>query len=228
MSIDNKAVSLAKYIGTLTDFRFVEPEIPYSHMGATITDAMLQPGIIYDTVVKPRVEKIRADYPEAKTTTGFLKVLDKNDPKKLLNWRDSEKPSRILEVSKFFAQEGIETEVQLRTWLEKEENIAKLDEVRGVGMKTIEYFRFLSGADTSAIDRHLLNFLKIAGIGVSGYVEAKGVIDRTADLIGKNRSLLDHSIWKYMSEKKLRGDSVKERACCNGLNRKRDWQYKIV
>jgi hypothetical protein len=209
MGTDNKARSLAKYIGTLVDFKYVEAEIPYNHMGATITDAMLQPGIKYETVVKPRVEKIYENYPEAKTTSGFLKVLDKNDPKKLLNWLDSEKPSRILEVAKFFAQEGIETEAQLKTWLEKEENIAKLDEVRGVGNKTIDYFRFLSGTPTSAIDRHLLNFLKKAGISVSGYVEAKEVINKTADLIGKNKSLLDHSIWKYMSEKKDRGRSCK-------------------
>lgn len=202
MSTENKAKKLAEYIDTLKDFKYVEPEIPYFHMGATITDAMLQSGIKYKTVVKPRVEKIHHNYPEAKTTSGFLNVIEKIGPRKLFSWRDSEKPRRIYEVAKFFSQEGIEIEAQLKNWLEKEQNTTKLDAVRGVGNKTIDYFKFLSGTSTSAIDRHLLNFLKKAGININCYTEAKEVINRTADLIGKDKSLLDHSVWKYMSEKK--------------------------
>lgn len=209
MSTNSKARLLAEYIGTLTDFRYVEPEIPYNHMGATITDAMLQSGIKYETVVKPRVKKIHDSYSEAKTTSGFLKVIERMDLKNLLEWHDSEKPRRILEVTEFFVQEGIETEAQLKTWLEKNQNIAKLDAVRGVGNKTIDYFRFLSGTSTSAIDRHLLNFLRKAGISINGYLEAKDVINSAADLIGKDRSLFDHSIWKYMSEQKERNCSSK-------------------
>jgi hypothetical protein len=209
MSINNKAQILARYIGTLPDFLYVKPDIPYNHMGATITDAMLQPGINYKTVVRPRVEKIRDNYPKAKTTSGFLEIIKKIGLKKLLDWQDSEKPRRILEVTKFFAQEGIETEAELKNWIEEAQNSAKLDAVRGVGNKTIDYFRFLSGTPTTAIDRHLLSFLKIAKINVRGYPEAKEVINKTADLIGKDKSLLDHSIWKYMSEKKARGCSGK-------------------
>jgi hypothetical protein len=204
MSIISKARRLTKYIDTLTDFKYVEPEIPHNHMGATITDAMLQSGIKYETVVKPRVDRIYDNYPEAKTTSGFLKVIERIDLKNLLDWHDSEKPRRILEVTKFLAKEGIETEIQLKEWLERNQNIAKLDSVRGVGNKTIDYFRFLSGTPTSAIDRHLLNFLKKAGISISGYTEAKEVINSAADLIGKDRSLFDHSIWLYMSKKKER------------------------
>lgn len=221
LSIHDKAKSLAKYIGTLLDFSYVEPEIPYDHMGATITDAMLQSGLNYKTVVEPRVKTIYKKHPEAKTTSGFLKLLNRIDPKMLLNWKDSEKPNRILKVVDFFVKEGIETERQLKAWLEKETNIAKLDNVRGVGNKTIDYFRILSGISTSAIDRHLLNFLNEAGVHVDSYIEAKEVINRTADLIGKDKSLLDHSIWKYMSEKKARD------ALCTDWNllRKRALSY---
>lgn len=207
MSPNDKAKSLAEYIDTIWDFKYVEPEIPYNHMGATITDAMLQSGIKYETVVKPRVRKIYDNYPEAQTTSGFLKVIERIGTKKLLDWQDSEKPRRIFEVTIFFAQEGIETEAQLKTWLEKEENTIKLDKIRGVGNKTIDYFRLLSGISTSAVDRHLLNFLINANIIVSNYFEAKEVINRTADLIGKDRSLLDHSIWEYMSKKNKDRDS---------------------
>ncbi len=202
MSVDNKANSLAKYINTLSGFSYVAPEIPYNHMGATISDAILQSGLNYKTVVKPRIDGILAKYPEAKTTSAFLRILNQIGANKLLRWRDSEKPNRILALANLFISEGIETESQLRTWLEDEEHIASLGKLRGVGNKTIDYLRLLSGISTSAIDRHLLGFISEAGINVSGYSEAKDVINRTADLIGKDKSLLDHSIWKYMSEKK--------------------------
>jgi hypothetical protein len=44
---------------------------PYGHMGATLTDAILQQGIDYTTVVEPRVNNILTTYPEAKATTQF-------------------------------------------------------------------------------------------------------------------------------------------------------------
>jgi hypothetical protein len=41
----------------------VSSGLPYGHMGATLTDAVLQSGISYETVVLPRVERILRDYP---------------------------------------------------------------------------------------------------------------------------------------------------------------------
>jgi hypothetical protein len=203
MNVDNKAKSLARYISTLPDFSYVEPDIPYNHMGATIIDAILQPGLNYKAVVKPRIDEILEKYPDAKTTSTFLKILNEIGPNKLLRWQDSEKPNRVLELVDLFISEGIENEKQLEIWLEDEENIALLDKVRGVGNKTIDYLKLLSGnRSTTAIDRHLLGFISEAGISVNGYSEAKEVINGAADLIGKDKSLLDHSIWKYMSEKK--------------------------
>ena len=43
-------------------------------MGATITDAVLQAGLRYETVVWPRVQHVMT-IPEAATTSGFLAVL---------------------------------------------------------------------------------------------------------------------------------------------------------
>ena len=205
----DKAESLAKYIGNLSNFRLVNPEYPYNHMGATITDAMLQPGLNYKTVVEPRVKELLEKYPEAKTTSGFLALLKQVNIKVLLKWEDSEKPNRILKVVDFFVKEGIEKEKQLRTWLENETNIAKLDNIRGIGNKTIDYFKMLSGIQTSAIDRHLINFLNEACIHVNGYSEAKEVINKTAEYMKIDKSLLDHSIWKYMSTKRNTDGSCK-------------------
>jgi len=201
MTAEKNAELLKAYIRNLPDFKILKPNYPYSHMGATITDAMLQAGTTWETVVKPRVLKLRDNYPEAKTTTGFLKLLEKIGQRKLLEWNDSEKPDRILAVTRFFIKEEIETEADLKTWLENEANIVRLKELRGIGNKTADYFKILSGISTSAVDRHLVKFLKRAGIsiGANYYAETREIINRTADKMKINKSVFDYSIWKYMS-----------------------------
>jgi len=199
VSVESKARILCEYIGSVGDFSYVEPEPLHRHMGAIITDVILQSGLNFETVVKPRVQKI-LNLPEAATTSGFLKIIEKTGLNALLDWRDAEKPRRVIEVTKLFAREGVETPEQLKVWLENGENVAKLDAVKGVGSKTLDYFRFLSGIPTAAVDRHMLNFLKKASISVSGYNEAKNVINHAADILGKNRCCLDQSIWTYMSK----------------------------
>jgi len=199
MMIKDKVNLLVNYIRSLSDFKIIEPDIPYRHMGATITDAMLQPGTTWETVVSPRVQKLRHNYPEAKTTTGFLKLLERIGSRELLEWKDSEKPNRVLSIAHFFAKEGIETEADLKTWLENEANIERLKELRGIGNKTTDYFKILSGIPTAAVDRHLIEFLKRAGVNTNSYSEAREIINKCAEQMGINKSVLDHSIWKYMS-----------------------------
>ena len=200
MSVEDKAKTLVKYVNTLPDFQIVDPGYPYNHVGATITDAMLQAGINYERVVRPRVDLVHKN-PQAKTTSGFLKLLESSDPHSLLNWK-GEKPNRILKVTKLFISENIETEQQLKLWLTEEKNVQKLRNVKGVGDKTLDYFKMLSGMHTSAIDRHLRNFLNLAGIQVKSYLEAQEVINRAATQLNVKESRFDHSIWKYMSKGK--------------------------
>ena len=77
MSINEKAHVLVKYIESLNDFKIIE-DIGgnYNHMGATITDSILQAGTKYDTVVKPKVQNLRNLYPEVRTTSDFQKLID--------------------------------------------------------------------------------------------------------------------------------------------------------
>ncbi len=203
MSFEEKVDMLVKYSKSLKDFNIVKPEIPYNHMGATITDAMLQAGTTWETVVKPRIKNLLS-YPEARTTTGFLSLLEREGIKRLLRWDDDEKPHRILKVACFFETEKIETETDLKTWLKNDDNILKLKKLRGIGNKTADYFKILVGISTSAIDRHLIEFLKQAGnnISINNYRELQKIINKAAEKMKIDKSTLDHSIWKYMSTKK--------------------------
>lgn len=71
MTQDEAPARLAEYIRRLADFRLERsPAGNYNHMGATITEMILQAGIDYRSVVVPRVQNILRRYPEAATAGG--------------------------------------------------------------------------------------------------------------------------------------------------------------
>jgi thermostable 8-oxoguanine DNA glycosylase len=84
----------------------------------------------------------------------------------------------------------------------------KLRSVKGIGPKTIDYFKILVGVSTSAIDRHLLNFLALAGLLPCGYREAQTVINAAADILSIDRAYFDHSIWQFMSKRAAVSDTA--------------------
>lgn len=201
MDIDSKGLALAEYTRSLSDF-VIQTEIDkYDHMGALIVDAVLQAGIHYDTVVKPRVLKVQNEFPTAKTTTGFLRVLSLHGSEEILNFH-GDKPMRVMEVASFLRYERLETVQELAIWLEVKGNREKIMGIKGIKDKTVDYMEILAGGETNAIDRHLLNFLQAANIPFAGYEDAQTIVTRAAQLLGVSVAHYDHSIWTYMSQSK--------------------------
>jgi predicted house-cleaning noncanonical NTP pyrophosphatase (MazG superfamily) len=206
ISVDTSSTSeslsqkLAAYIRSIPELSENSGMEAYTHMGAVLTDAILQAGLNYEHVVLPRVNKIKA-IPLAKTTSGFLAVLESNGADKLLNWSNTEKPARLLAITRFFQAEKVETTEELRIWLQNDENKPRLKQQRGVGDKTADYFKILVGISTSAVDRHLIKFLEEAGMPVQTYQEAQMLIHAAADIVGVDYAELDHNIWKFMSSR---------------------------
>lgn len=202
--IDEKAAILADFIRDLNvDFVLRDVMESYGHMGATITDAILQAGMNYENVVIPRTTKLKKLYPEAKTTTGFLRVLERIDPSELLEFKKgSKKLTWIVEATKFFVERCVETEEDLSTWLKDENNIKALRKLNGVGPKTSDYFKILVGMNSGAVDVHVTDFLSWAKIYETDYQVKKAILEQAADILKYSRNSLDHSIWWYVVEKK--------------------------
>ena len=97
------ANTLSHYIETLLDFEILEDVATgYDHMGALIVDSVLQAGINYKTVVVPRVERVLTAYPEdAKTTSGFERVLMLEGATNLLDWSLDRKMNTLVDVTRF-------------------------------------------------------------------------------------------------------------------------------
>jgi hypothetical protein len=194
------ADALLHYLNALGDF-VLEPAMnPYHHVGATLTDAILQAGLSYETVVRPRVQRVQR-IPEASTTTGFLTVIRREGIAEVLRgWsEENRKPKTLVAVLELLAADGVESEDQLREWLTTPANRDKLRKVHGVGPKTIDYLQILVGAQSVAPDVHLLRLLSLAGVPSLSYEEAREIVCCTADRMGVPRATLDHSIWRYMS-----------------------------
>ena len=202
---EKKALLLSGYIRLLDSLTIVDYfDGNYNHMGATISDAILQAGTKYETVVRPRIEGILEIYAEAATTSAFWQLLKEKGPKTVLRWNDDEKPNRVVEFTKYLLEEGIETEKELGEWISSESNKTRLLQLRGIGPKTIDYIKILAGLQTVAVDQHLYALLREAGIEAASYEEARDILNHTADIMGTERVLLDHSIWQYMSNRKKR------------------------
>lgn len=193
---------LAQFVQEIANFEiYTKIDGNYDHIGAIIADAVLQANNKYATNVKPRIVRIITEYPNIKTTSGLTKLLQSIEVADFLNWRGIERTKRFKLVLDLFTTEGIETQENLREWLLIDFNLTKLRSIKGIGPKTVDYFKILSGIQTSAIDRHLLKFLEMAGIQPISYAHAQSIINTTADLLEVERACFDHSIWQFMSKR---------------------------
>ena len=198
------ALRLKEYIDTIDNFHFIEPEVcPYKdHIGALFTDAILQAGVNYRSVVRPRVERVLVRFPEAETVSSFSKVLNRYGVSNVLNWNNAAKIRRMEDLVSFCMFHSIETANDLTHFLNSEAGEEQLKEINGIGNKTCDYMKRLLGFDTVAVDRHIREFLMDADIIYDDYFEIKEVVEFAADFMDMARRKLDYSIWSYMSHKR--------------------------
>ena len=202
MSIEsNNVLKLLSFIlENSHKFEEVTQRTPYYHMGATITDSILQAGLNYRHVVYPRIVNLLTNFYEYKTTTDFIILFQTIPLGKLINWRNELKLNRIIQTSWLLFNNQVENEDQLSTWLNDNSNINKLLEIKGIGPKTIDYLKMLSGQQAIAIDRHLFKFIELAGVIVRTYDEANALYCNVAEKLNIQKYELDKKIWSYMAK----------------------------
>ena len=194
MTAKERAKALIAYLQSLPSFEIVERD-SYDHMGAIITDTMLQAGVSYNAV-RMRRDKVRG-HKEAGTTSGFLSLLDRQiSVGEFLDW-GGRKPHWVLGLARFLKDEGVETKGDLQAWLEVGRNRNRLLALEGIGLKTRDYLLKLADVGGVAIDRRWAKCLKAAGIAYRDYEDAKLIVEMAADGMGVNPSALDTSVWRH-------------------------------
>ena len=191
---------LADFIRALPNFTLCDKiDGDYDHVGATLADAVLQANNNYERNVRYRIDRIRKEYADYTTLSDLDRLLGQITLQEFLKWNGTRKPTTMLRLLDVLRDEGVDTEKDIRDWLEKDENRAKLLEIRFIGKKTVDYLGILVGRQAAAMDRHLFEFLRRAEIPGCNYENAQTIIHQAADLMNMPRSHLDHSIWRYMS-----------------------------
>ncbi len=198
--LSDNVEALVGYIRSLSDFTINDTlGGTDDHVGAIVVDAILQSGINYQQVVKPRVDRLRADFPEARTTSGFLALAERIGLSTLIRWNGEVKTRAILNVARFLRDEGVETRADLRAWLESSANVERLKQLRGIGNMTADYFRMLAGIETIAPDGLINGFVGRAGLKASSYHDTREMLEQVARRLCVSPIALGFSIWEYMA-----------------------------
>lgn len=194
-----RIVAAIRYLIDLTELP--SSEAAYHHMGALIVDASLQAGLSYSTVVAPRVDRVLTAWPSADTTSRFLDCCLRWGLVDVLQWTHPEKLQRALRLTMLLRSARVETVQDLAQWAPSAEGRRALLGTSGIGPKTADYIAGLAGAPSVAIDRHLVNFAREAGVSALEYEALADLYRSAACELGVALSALDRAIWAAMAER---------------------------
>ena len=174
------------------------------HMGAVLADSVLQAGLNYEKVVKPRITSILETFPHASTINTLIEVIEIEGSAKFLRWEHGEKIARFDSLVTFIAEAKIRNTSELGEALGEDHFRSDIQRVRGVGPKTVDYMACLVGVDCIAVDRHIRGFAEFVGLEDGSYDYLRDVFSFAADLLSVSRREFDSSIWHYQAAKSRR------------------------
>ncbi|WP_372396934.1 hypothetical protein ABMY26_22860 [Azospirillum sp. HJ39] len=185
-------------------YRQVGARASCQHMGGILADAVLQSGLNYKSVVRPRVVAILRLYPEKDTTSSLMEVVEEGMTSSFLNWNHPQKIARFERLVCFLQDRNIELARDLKNHLQDAEFCEEIQGVNGVGPKTVDYMACLVGVDSIAVDRHVRNFAKRVGVSNDDYLFLRKVFCFAADLLELSRRDFDAWIWSRESSSSSR------------------------
>ncbi|MHC9512096.1 hypothetical protein [Kangiella sp. M94] len=176
-------------------FEKEHPRVICEHLGAVIGDSILQAGLNYSTVVRPRVQAILQSYPSHNTISSLVELIKEGETGEFLCWHHGEKIRRFNELVLFLQSWGVENAQDLREELVSSELFDEIQSVKGVGPKTVDYMACLIGVESIAVDRHVRSFAKAAGVESDSYHFLRESFCCAADLLSLPRREFDSWLW---------------------------------
>lgn len=201
-TIENDAAKLLAFMDLQGLHASTEVRRGWEHIGAIIVDAALQRRQKYNATVKPRVEALITEWPDASTTSGFRRHLASGQLSEVIRWPSPGRLAQIDEITAVLERQQIETVAELREALTNQQLRQDLREalsrVQHVGPKTLDYFDILSGKTTGvAIDSRIRRTASLAGIEDMAYEHLAAVIRKAAESRGWRVGDLDAVLWTF-------------------------------
>jgi hypothetical protein len=193
---------------TASDSRFIS-----DHLGGVLADSVLQAGLNYRTVVKPRIDRILDLFPKAATLRGIIDVIEQEAVSDFLLWKHPEKIDRFVRLVRVLESYEVENTHLLQIWLQVSESRSRLLSIVGIGPKTVDYMGCLVGMNCVAVDRHISAFARDAGVDIKDYDGLKLVVSCAADLLGVSRRDFDSWIWRIRSREAGRAIETSFMSC---------------
>lgn len=184
----------AKDEGALWELKV--PRATCEHLGAVLADSVLQAGLNYATVVRPRVLAILRTYSSHDTVSSLLELIKEQRTGEFLSWRHHEKVTRFETLVVFLKEWGVEDVHDLRSNLALEEFCEAIQTLNGIGPKTVDYMACLVGIDSIAVDRHVRTFAKSVGVENDDYHFLRKSFCCAADLLELPRREFDAWLWR--------------------------------
>jgi len=172
----------------------------YNHIGAVLADVVLQAGLNYFNVVRPRVMNIIDSFPDMNCVVNLVEMVNSQQTPFFLSWQHAEKIQRFERLVIFLHNNNINYIDELRVLLMNNNFCSRLLKLNGIGPKTIDYMSCLVGLDCIAVDRHIRSFAKRAGIEINNYHFLKLVFSYAADMLSISRREFDSWVWCRESE----------------------------
>ncbi len=195
-----RVADFASERGAQSAFEYRRPT--YTHIGAVLVDSILQAGLNYNSVVRPRVLRVINEFPEANNMYAIVHLIASEKTAHLLNWRHDVKLDRFERVVQFLVDRAVEDVAGLRVKLTDPDFCQAMLLLHGVGPKTIDYMACLSGIESIAVDRHIKSFASKAGVDQSDYYFLKRAFCFAADLLSISRRAFDAWIWQRESQER--------------------------
>ena len=197
--MNSAAHSIAQYIHSVRRFDLSSsPALGSEHIGAFIAEAIMQPGESYKIAIRPLIERLIRDYPEGKTSGHFARLLEEISPKYFLNWKENDKPRRVLAVAKCLHALSIETADELRFIIDDPDFIKAMKDIRGIGNRQIDYLKLLLEIPSETAQEYMNVILKESGVSTVPEEEISVIWDETARLLQKKTSDLLLCVWRYL------------------------------
>lgn len=207
VTADEYGSRLVAFIRATSDFHILRGGRSYQSLPPALIDAVLQAGMSYNNVVKPRVQAFQDKYPQARTV-GELRGLCKADGiHVVLRWKGSRKTTLLNSLMELLTDENVSTIDDLKEWIQSDASVKKLLSIVGIGPKTVDYLAAIVGLERLAIDVHVRRFFKAAGVPDLSSTLMKQSAQVAAKLLNATLSEIDRSIWVFMSNRKSRGST---------------------
>ncbi|MBI5590751.1 MAG: hypothetical protein HY881_09735 [Deltaproteobacteria bacterium] len=192
--VARRIANQAKDEGVLFEEKY--QRVTCEHLGAVLADSVLQAGLNYTTVVRPRVLSILQAHPSRHSISLLVSLIKDGGTGAFLNWRHHEKVSRFEALVVFLQRWGVEDVQDLRAGLSSDEFCYAIQSVRGIGPKTVDYMACLVGIESIAVDRHVRTFAKAVGVENDDYHFLRASFCCAADLLSLSRREFDAWLWR--------------------------------